>query len=94
MDRDARRKDWPSRQQLYNSCLESILLLPLVESPSNIKKGETTELCFAFDAKPTGEKWIALFTDEQALREWDSVHPFVDYPLAKRSRSCSTLDWI
>jgi SseB protein N-terminal domain len=80
MDRDARLKDWPSRQHVYKTILESRVLLPLVELPAKTKSGEKTELLFAADAKPNGEKWIALFTDEEAFREWDTVHPFVRLP--------------
>lgn len=82
MDSDARRKDWPTRKNLYETFLSSMLLVPVLELPAGIQPGETVlmeplQLTFRYDVKPTGEKWTVVFTDEEALREWDTVYPFV-----------------
>jgi hypothetical protein len=78
----AQQEDWPSRRHIYEEFLKSVLLLPVAELPPGVVCGETLStyslnLVFSVGVKPTGEKWAAIFTGKEALREWDTVQPFV-----------------
>jgi hypothetical protein len=83
MARAAQREDdWPSRRHIYRQLLKSVLLLPVAELPRGIRCGETLStypmvLQFGVGVNPNGEKWVAIFTGEEALREWDTVEPFI-----------------
>jgi len=43
--------------------------LRVIEAPFKVE--------FFHDFKTTGEKWAVVFTDEEALRGWDTLHPFI-----------------
>jgi len=82
LDRAARQQDWPSRAAFYRSIEDSVLLVPVAELSAGVTVGDTisndsVDLMVGYGIKPTGEKWTAVYTDEDALRSVAPTQPFV-----------------
>jgi SseB protein N-terminal domain/SseB protein C-terminal domain len=82
MDAVAHDDSQEKRQHLYRTLLDVIFLVPVPEVPANLKRGPavttTTEpLRLPLLRDSNGNKFIPVFSDLEALRNWDPNAPYI-----------------